>query len=268
MSQTNRWNAVLYDDKMNFVSHYGRGLIDWLQPVSGERILDIGCGTGDLSAQLAETGANVTGIDFSSAMIEAARHKYPHLPFHVADAHTYRTGETYDAVFSNAALHWMKQPAEVASSVWLSLAPKGRFVAEFGGKDNVRQVVDALRIALERRGISFNERFPWYFPSIAEYTAILEQQGFRVVLASHFDRPTPMPDGDMGLRHWLDSFCEPFFTGMSSVEKEEVCLAVTELLRPTLYQEDRWIVDYKRIRVIAHKEVSASSRPDQEGIRP
>ncbi|MGG1659285.1 class I SAM-dependent methyltransferase [Brevibacillus sp. NRS-1366] len=254
MSQTKRWNAELYDDKMNFVSHYGRGLVDWLQPVSSERILDLGCGTGDLTTQLAETGAKVAGIDFSADMIRTARQKYPHLPFHVADAHTYRTEESYDAIFSNAALHWMKKPEEVIRTVWLALAPGGRFVAEFGGKGNCDQVVNALRIALQQKGISADERIPWYFPSIAEYAILLEKQGFRVVLASHFDRPTTMPDGDYGLRHWLDSFCSPFFTDLSPDEMEEVCLHVTELLRPTLFQEGKWIVDYKRIRIIAKKE--------------
>lgn len=254
MIQTNRWNAGLYDEKMNFVSHYGRGLIDWLQPVSGERILDVGCGTGDLSAQLAEGGVQVTGIDFSADMIAAAKKKYPHVPFFVADAHTYRTNEPYDAVFSNAALHWMKRPEEVARTIWLALVPGGRFVAEFGGKDNVGSVVRALRVALAKKGISADECLPWYFPSIGEYTSLLERHGFRVMLASHFDRPTPMPDGDQGLMHWLDSFCSPFFGGLSPQDREDVCQETTELLRPTLFQNGRWILDYKRIRVIARKE--------------
>ncbi|WP_183192759.1 class I SAM-dependent methyltransferase [Brevibacillus nitrificans] len=253
MTQTNQWNATHYDEKMNFVSHYGRGLIDWLQPVSGESILDIGCGTGDLTAQLAESGAQVDGTDFSPAMIEAARTKYPGLSFQIADAHTFRSSKQYDAVFSNAALHWMKRPESVVESVWLALKPGGRFVAEFGGKDNCKQVTDALHTALGARGISSDDRFPWYFPSIGEYTTVLERQGFRVVLSSHFDRPTLMPDGDRGLRHWLDSFCSPFFTGLSAAEIDEVCTEISDLLRPALYQNGQWYVDYKRIRVIAHK---------------
>lgn len=253
MVQTNRWNAELYDEKMNFVAHYGRGLLDWLQPVPGERILDLGCGTGDLTAELAKTGAVVDGIDVSSEMIAAARQKFPSLSFQVADAHTFRSETRYDAVFSNAALHWMKRPEEVIQSVWLALVPGGRFVAEFGGKDNCRAVVDALRTALAERGLSSDERFPWYFPSIGEYTTLLERQGFRVTLASHFDRPTRMPDGDRGLRHWLDSFADSFFTGMSAEEREQVCEQVSGLLRPTLYQDGTWLVDYKRIRIIAKK---------------
>ncbi|WNC12898.1 methyltransferase domain-containing protein [Brevibacillus brevis] len=254
MSHTMQWNAGHYDEKMNFVSQYGKGLIDWLAPVAGERILDLGCGTGDLTAQLAETGAVVTGSDFSPEMIATARSKYPHLSFEVADAHTYRTDQPYDAIFSNAALHWMKGPEEVAKSVWLALAPGGRFVAEFGGKGNCEQVIQALRFALGKIGISADDRHPWYFPSVGEYTSLLERQGFRVVLASHFDRPTVMPDNDRGLRHWLDSFCSPFFAGLTENEIDEACRAATEWLRPTLYSGGQWIIDYKRIRVIARKE--------------
>jgi trans-aconitate methyltransferase len=253
MTQTNRWNAQLYDAKMNFVSQYGKGLLDWLQPASGERILDLGCGTGDLTAEIAKTGAVVEGIDYSPEMIAKAQEKYPSLRFTVADAHTFRSESLYDAVFSNAALHWMKWPEEVIRSVWLALAPGGRFVAEFGGKDNCREVVEALRVALAERGISADERFPWYFPSIGEYTSLLEQQGFRVTLASHFDRPTTMPDGDKGLRHWLDSFAASFFTGLTAEARDQVCERTAALLRPTRFQNETWVVDYKRIRVIALK---------------
>ncbi len=258
MNQTKQWDASHYDEKMNFVSHYGRGLIDWLQPVSGERILDLGCGTGDLTAQLAESGAHVVGCDFSPDMIDAAQSKYPHLSFSIADAHTYRSSEPFDAIFSNAALHWMKQPEQVAETIWLALAPGGRLVAEFGGKGNCAQVIEALRAALGHRGISADERNPWYFPSIGEYASLLERQGFRVVLSSHFDRLTLMPDGDGGLRHWLDSFCSPFFNGLSASEIDEICSDVNERLRPSLYRDGQWYVDYKRIRVIARKEERAA----------
>ncbi|CAI8805788.1 trans-aconitate 2-methyltransferase [Brevibacillus sp. IT-7CA2] len=254
MIQTNQWNAGLYDAKMNFVSEYGKGLVDWLQPAPGENILDLGCGTGDLCAQLSLAGANVTGIDFSTAMIETARQKYPQFAFEVADAHTYRTDVSYNAVFSNAALHWMKRPAEVVETIWLALAPDGRFVAEFGGHGNCGQITKALRTVLARKGIPADERSPWYFPSIGEYTTLLEKQGFHVVLASHFDRPTVMADGDLGLSHWLNSFCSPFFAGLSSDEIQQLCREVTDLLRPALFQEGHWVLDYKRIRVLAHKK--------------
>lgn len=259
MLQTNQWNAELYDDKMNFVSEYGKGLIDWLQPVAGESILDLGCGTGDLCAQLAETGVTVTGIDFSTSMIEAARQKHPQLVFSVADAHTYRTQSCFDAVFSNAALHWMKRPVEVIETIWLALAPGGRFVAEFGGKGNCEQIFQALRTVLDRRGISADERSPWYFPSIGAYTSLLEKQGFHVTLASHFARPTFLPDGDLGLSHWLRSFCSPFFADLSPDEIQRVCREVTELLKPSLYRDGQWILDYKRLRIIAYKKTENST---------
>lgn len=253
MTQKNSWNASLYDEKMNFVSQYGSGVIEWLQPVAGEHILDLGCGTGDLTAKIAAAGASVVGVDFSPEMIAAAKKKYQSLPFFVADGHTFRSESRFDAVFSNAALHWMKRPQEVIQSVWLALSPGGRFVAEFGGKENCQQVVDALGTVLAQRGIAADERNPWYFPSIGEYTSLLERQGFRVTLASHFDRPTKMPDGDQGLRHWLDSFADSFFAGLHAEERQRVCEEVAVCLRPALYKDGEWIVDYKRIRIIAQK---------------
>ncbi|WP_314302672.1 methyltransferase domain-containing protein [Brevibacillus parabrevis] len=263
MSLTNQWNAKLYDDKMSFVSAYGKGLLEWLSPVPGENILDVGCGTGDLSAQLVETGTKVTGIDFSASMIETAKQKYPQIAFSVADAHSYQSNELYDAVFSNAALHWMKKPQEVIQSVWQLLVPGGRFVAELGGKGNCEYILQALRIALSRHNISADERSPWYFPSIGEYTALLEKQGFRVTLASHFDRPTTLPDGDQGLQHWLDSFCSPFFAGLSAQARTDIREEVTELLRPALFHAGSWVMDYKRLRFIARKEATPTSlQPD------
>jgi len=120
---------------------------------------------------------------------------------------------------------------------------------------------------LRQLGISADERFPWYFPSVGEYTSLLEGQGFRVVLASHFDRPTLMPVGDSGLRHWLDSFASPFFSGLTERDIDEVCQAVSERLRPTLYRDGQWYVDYKRIRVIAQKAATAAAA-SETGPRP
>ncbi|CAM5786592.1 MULTISPECIES: class I SAM-dependent methyltransferase [Brevibacillus] len=253
MTDTHSWNSQLYDTKMSFVSAFGKGILDWLQAKPGESVLDIGCGTGDLSHELASMGAKPTGIDFSEEMIDAARKKYPHLPFYVADAHTYRTTETFDAVFSNAALHWMKQPEKVAESIWIALRPGGRFIAEFGGAGNVETVIEKIRIVLSSAGIDASERMPWYFPSIGTYSTILEHQGFSVTCAQLFDRPTPLPDGENGILHWLNAFCSPFFTGMSAGEKKAAYRDIAEELKPHLFHDGSWVIDYKRIRVAAVK---------------
>jgi trans-aconitate methyltransferase len=248
-----RWNARLYDDKMEFVSRLGQDLLYWLDPRPGERILDLGCGTGDLTYQLAAEGAVPTGIDLSPEMIHTARQKYPSLRFLVADAHTYRTDTPFDAVFSNAALHWMKQPEAVVRTIRDALRPGGRFVAEFGGKGNVGTIIRTIESVLEEDGIDARPRNPWYFPSIGEYGSLLERHGFRLVQAAHFDRPTPLAEGENGLRHWLDAFAGTFFFGMAKEEKERAYERIFARLRPLLFQNGCWVADYKRIRILALK---------------
>lgn len=251
----NVWKPSLYDTKMGFVSELGMGVTDLLEPGSGERILDLGCGTGDLTNVLAEKGAEVIGLDASSEMIERARAKYPGITFNVADGQSFRVAPAeFDAVFSNAALHWMKDAAGVAASVALALRPGGRFVAEFGGQGNVEHITAAVVDVLEKHGIAAAERNPWYFPSIGEYASLLEQHGFRVQFAFHFDRPTPLPDGEQGLEHWLRSFANPFFAGLSEEERAPLYAEIAEAVRPTLFRDGVWEADYKRIRIRAVKK--------------
>jgi trans-aconitate methyltransferase len=249
----NQWNAELYDGKLGFVSEYGKSLIDLLQPQAGEQILDLGCGTGDLSNEIAQLGADVTGIDLAESMLEQAKRKYPHIPFLHENAETVRFTKQFDAVFSNAALHWMKNAKQVAESIWLALKPGGRFVAELGGKGNVETMVQALEEVLSTYGISGKERNPWYFPSIGEYSTLLEEQGFRVVYAVHFDRPTPLSDGENGLANWFKAFGGDFFQGISEEEQNQIIEQVKEKTRSALWKDGQWVADYKRLRVVAIK---------------
>ncbi|UNO50902.1 MULTISPECIES: class I SAM-dependent methyltransferase [Alicyclobacillus] len=245
--------AKHYDEKLGFVSEYGRQVVELLHPQPGERVLDIGCGTGDLTNQIARLGASVVGIDVSERMVEQARRKYPDLSFRVGDAQDFSTSETFDAVFSNAALHWMQNPTAVIQSVWKALKAGGRFVAEFGGKGNVQRVVDALTIALREQGVDSTERNPWFFPSIGEYATLLEGQGFRVTYAEHFDRPTAMVDGELGIEHWLNGFAEDFLVGFAEADRQNIIHRVMELTKPHLFMDGQWVIDYKRIRVAAVK---------------
>ncbi|GIP44476.1 hypothetical protein J45TS6_29350 [Paenibacillus sp. J45TS6] len=192
------WASEHYDEKLSFVSEMGRGLIDLLEPVEGERILDLGCGTGDLTQEIAASKAMVTGMDLSPSMLEKARIKYPNLNFVEGNAECFTVQEPLDAVFSNAALHWMKNAEDVVQCVHDALRPGGRFVAEFGGQHNVGTVVQAISEVLMEQGIDAGTRSPWYFPSIGEYSVLLERHGFRVTYALHFDRPTPMQDSGTG----------------------------------------------------------------------
>lgn len=134
-----RWDPGEYDSAHHYVTDYGRGLVDLLAPQLGERVLDLGCGTGHLTQQIAEQGGLVAGIDSSAEMIAQARQNYPKLRFELVDATKYRTQESFDAVFSNAALHWIRPPDAVAASIAAALKPGGRFVAEFGGRGTLHR---------------------------------------------------------------------------------------------------------------------------------
>ncbi|GIP39280.1 methyltransferase type 11 [Paenibacillus sp. J31TS4] len=251
-SKEQKWDAQHYDGKMGFVAKLGAGVLELLDARPEERVLDLGCGTGALTNELASRGAQVEGIDLSEEMIEAAKANYPHIPFAVEDAHSYRADAPFDAVFSNAALHWMRQPERVIEAVAANLRPGGRFAAEFGGADNVSAIVSAIGGVLEERfGIDADSRNPWYYPTIGEYASLLERQGFRVLSAEHFDRPTPLPEGDRGLRNWLDTFAGIFFAGLTESEREEAYREIEERARPKLYRDGCWYGDYRRLRILA-----------------
>ncbi|MCS7462795.1 class I SAM-dependent methyltransferase [Paenibacillus doosanensis] len=250
-SEGQQWNALLYDSKIGFVSRLGKGVVDLLAPRQGERILDLGCGTGDLAREIAQFGASCKGIDSSADMVEQARVKYPELAFETADAHTFRLGESFDAVFSNAALHWMKRPEEVIESVRAALKDGGRFVAEFGGSGNVGRIYKAIVQVLKSHGIDAEARNPWYFPTVGEYSGLLEKHGFEVRYMELFDRPTELVDGDQGMRYWLDTFGGMFFAGMTEDEKREAYDECCSLLRPELFNGAFWTADYRRLRFAA-----------------
>jgi trans-aconitate 2-methyltransferase len=248
------WNASLYENKHSFVWQYGENLLEILSPQKGDRILDLGCGTGHLTHQIATTGAVAIGIDNSPTMIDRAKQNYPDVQFEVADATNFTFSEPFDAVFSNAVLHWVKPPEAVINCIWQVLKPGGRFIAEFGGKGNVKAIIDAIAIALkednELNQLSANI---WYFPSIGEYANLLEKQEFEVNNAMLFDRPTPLEGEEEGMRNWLKMFAQGIFNDISLEKKEEILHKVEEKLRTKLYQNNTWFADYRRIRIVAKK---------------
>ncbi|NIK68545.1 class I SAM-dependent methyltransferase [Paenibacillus sp. BK720] len=251
---TQSWNPGTYDTQLGFVSKLGKGILDWLDPQPGEHILDLGCGTGDLAVEIAGTGSKVTGMDQSEAMIVSARSKYPEITFIVGDGEQFSFEAPFDAIFSNAALHWMKNARGVIESVRDSLKSGGRFVAEFGGKGNVDGFVRAFYEVMPRYGIEPAERNPWYFPSIGEYTSLLEEYGFEVRIAEHFDRPTPLPEGDTGVMHWLDGFGDAFFKGLEDAARQSAKQEVYEAAKQKLPTASGvYLADYRRIRISAVK---------------
>jgi trans-aconitate methyltransferase len=243
------WDAGLYDGKHAFVWRQGASLVELLAPRPGERVLDLGCGTGHLTAAIAEAGALVVGLDSSAEMLAQARAAYPHLEFVHGDARDFHFKEPFDAVFSNATLHWVRPPEAVVGRVVAVLVPGGRLVAEFGGRGNVRAIVAALRAASERLGLK-GEVPPWYFPSVAEYATLLESAGLEVRLATLFDRPTPL-EGPGGLRDWVAMFARPVLEGVPADQREQFLAALEESARPELFREGGWVADYRRLRVVA-----------------
>lgn len=221
--------------------------MDLLAPAAGERILDLGCGTGQLTAEIAKRGALVTGLDNSADMLVQARSNYPNLTFVAGDATGFRLTERFDAVFSNAALHWVKNADAAAQSIALALRPGGRFVAEFGGKGNIARVMAALRAVF---GAEAGRRCPWYYPGIAEYASVLERYGLEVRQAALFDRPTPV-EGENGMEDWLQMFCGSYFQHLPAEAAQERRREIVERLRPQCYRDGIWTVDYRRLRVVA-----------------
>jgi trans-aconitate methyltransferase len=227
--------------------------LELLNAKPGERILDLGCGTGHLTAQIAEAGANVLGIDRSPEMIRQARLKYPSLQFEVMDAREIALDGNFDAVFSNATLHWIKEPKQVIAGIKKSLRPGGRFVAEFGGKGNTAELLKAVQHAWQKLGLTGSAPHPWYYPSLAEYVGLLEENGFEVTHATLFDRPTPLDDGERGLRNWLEMFGSVLVEGLPAATRERLLAEIERELRPKLFRDDQWVMDYRRLRVVARR---------------
>lgn len=248
---TNDWDTDSYDEGHSFVFEYGEDVVDLLEPEHGERILDLGCGTGHLTNQIAESGADTVGLDASEEMVERARDAFPAYEFVKEDARDFWFDEPYDAVFSNAALHWIPEQDAVLDSVTDALVPGGRFVAELGGIGNVAAIVDAVREEGAIRG--YDVESPWYFPSIGDYTSKLESHGLETRYATLFDRPTELDNGTDGLAEWLEMFGDSLLSPIPDDEQSAVISSVENRLREEHFQNGAWIADYRRLRVVARK---------------
>lgn len=250
MAQIN-WNPSLYQQNHSFVFEYGKDVFALLEPLSGERILDVGCGTGQLTKSIVDSGAAVVGIDASSSMIESARSNFPNIEFFVADAAEFSFAEPFDAVFSNAALHWVKRAEDVVRCIVTALKPGGRFVAEFGGKGNVESVSQAIQQTLKER-LNLDVDHPWFFPTIGEYATLLEKYNLHVNYAVLFDRPTQL-EGEDGLRNWIKMFCDSMFKDVPDNMWEEALNHIEAKLRNKLFINGSWYLDYVRLRIVACK---------------
>lgn len=241
------WNPNSYAENARFVSDLGKSVIELLSPQLGERILDLGCGDGALTSELSKCGCDVLGIDSSPEMVAAAKHRG--LDAHVGDGQFLRFSNEFDAVFSNAVMHWMSDSQSVIDGVWRALRPEGRFVGEFGGYGNVCTIVSAIESALSSRGLAVAS--PWYFPRLEEFQKLLESVGFEVHNITLFPRPTLLP-GDV--RGWLTTFAHPYTSVVPVDQRDELISEIVDNLRSTLVDADgKWMADYVRLRFTATK---------------
>lgn len=250
-----KWKPKLYNEKHSFVYQYGESLIKLLDPKKNQRILDVGCGSGQLTSKINELAKEAIGIDKSAEMIADAKSKFPDIEFQVADASNFKFNEKFDSIFSNATLHWVKDFKNAIKCMYENLNSNGKIVLEFGGKGNVQVIVNELRNALKIRGYDNQSNLDlWYFPSIGEYSTQLESEGFRVLFAEHYDRPTELADENSGIKDWISMFAESFFIGVTENHKEEIKNEVQEKTKEKCLINGKWFADYKRIRIVAKKE--------------
>lgn len=250
-SSSQNWSAADYAANAHFVPAHGQPVLDLLRPQAGERILDLGCGDGVLTEKLVALGAHVVGIDSSPDMVAAARQRG--LDARVMDARALAFENEFDAVFSNAVLHWVKDdPDAPLAGAFRALVPGGRFVGELGGHACVGAITVALLAALERRGIADTASWiPWYFPTVDEYEIRLRRAGFVPQSVQLIPRPTPLPTG---MRGWLETFANPLCAALPANERDGFLDEVTARLKPVLCDsQGRWTADYMRLRFAATK---------------
>jgi len=255
MSPEQTWDPVTYARNARFVSELGAPVLELLAPQPGERVLDLGCGDGALTRHLVDRGCDVVAIDSSPPQVEAARQRG--LDARVMSAEALPFVGEFDAVFSNAVLHWVTRADPMIAAVFRALKPGGRFVAECGGRGCVDKIRRALVQALDRRGMNGEARVPWYFATPGDYATRLERAGFRVDSIALIPRPTPLPGDVVG---WLETFAQSFLQGLTGAARTEYLEEVRAVLEPQLRDDSgTWVADYVRLRFSA-------TRPAATGV--
>ncbi len=246
------WNSELYDKSQDFVSAYGKNLLELL-PASGVplRILDLGCGTGDLTHELAQLGHHVLGVDASESMIDSARQKYPDLQFLVQDASALSFESEFDFVFSNATFHWIRQQHALHAGIVKALKPSGYLLAEFGAQGNIAKICQAFDEVLQEWKSSYD--CPFYFPTDEDYAAVVRAAGLEIELLYSYDRPTLLPHGERGLRYWMQQFFSAELAHYKTMEQERIFQSCEEKLKAALFDGQAWVADYRRLQVFAKK---------------
>ncbi|HIF51591.1 MAG TPA: class I SAM-dependent methyltransferase [Thiotrichaceae bacterium] len=244
-----KWDAAEYAKHASFVTALASDVVELLNSQFSERILDVGCGDGELTAVLQAKGCSLVGTDASASMIESTKRRG--IEAYVVDGHELDFQNEFDAVFSNAALHWLLQPEKVIQGAYAALKSDGRFVAEFGGAGNIAALLKAMQEVLDDNEEFGEFKSPWFFPTVEEYKSLLETGGFEVNTIKFIPRPTPLTSG---ISNWLEIFAEGITAHLSDENRKVFISLVEEKLRPVLYSdEEGWVADYVRLRFSASK---------------
>ena len=244
------WNAGLYEEKHGFVAEYGKGLLGFVPLNPHQVILDLGCGTGTLTSELAARAGTVLGLDASPDMVRAARARFPEIGFITADALALPFENRFDVVFSNAVFHWLPDQDLLLKNIRRALKPGGRLVCEFGAKGNVGAIERAFARACGEQGLRYESRFT--FPEADAFARLLAANHFTSELVVVYDRPTVLQNGVQGLRHWLRQFFAAELQPLPESTQVALMNRVEELARRDLWNGEAWVADYWRLRVVAH----------------
>lgn len=248
MISTNIWNADDYNKHADFVSDLAFPVIELLNPQQNERILDLDCGEGTLAIEIEKFSTKVVAVDFSGSMVEKTKEKG--IEAYVMSATELPFEDEFDAVFSNAVLHWIKEPETAIKKISAALKAGGRFITEFGGYGNIKYLTDAMQEVFDRHEEYGEFKNPWYFPKVADYQAFLEANGFTVDYIELIPRPTKVDD----IANWLDIFANGIISHLTKKQQERFKQEVIALLKPKIYSEkEGWIADYVRLRLKAIK---------------
>ncbi len=244
------WNSSLYDKKHDFVAEYGKGLLEFIPKNDEQTILDLGCGTGTLTAQLADLCSKVVGVDSSQNMIDKAKKQFGNIEFLVCDALTLPFEEEFDVVFSNAVFHWINDHNTLLKNIHKALKPQGLLVCEFGASGNIATIENAFIKVCQKLGYSYEPKFN--FPTVETFEEMLEKNGFIIDKIYDYDRPTVFKDNEQGLTNFLKQFFASELSVMPEHIQPLLFEEIAELTRETLWNGKEWVADYRRLRAIAH----------------
>lgn len=246
-----KWNAQLYDQQHDFVATYGRGLLTFIPQQPNQSILDLGCGTGGLTAQLTQLGHRVLGIDSSASMIAEAKRCHPKAEYQVQNALKMTYQSEWDVVFSNAVFHWIPDHQRLMRQVARSLKPSGVLICEFGAAGNIATIEQGFDTALQRVGGRYQSTFN--FATTEAFGNEVEQAGMAIEQIETYDRPTPLKGGEAGLANWARQFFASDLAQYDHQQQTEILTTMADNVRSALWDGQQWVADYRRLRCVAHR---------------